>query len=116
MEVLSAVMETWDPIVVTKVLCMESQGRQHALSPRGAIGYMQVMPYHFRRGEDPWDPDTNIQKGAQILLGHFLREGNIRDALICYNAGRGKMGKPLPMETKQYLKKYQQLGGLVGDG
>ncbi len=60
-----------DPYLLAAVLHTESSGRQHAVSSKGASGYMQLMPATFRQyagpGKDIFDPKDNINGGAAYL-------------------------------------------------
>lgn len=53
--------------LIQATMAVESGGNSGAYSYAGAIGLMQVMPGWFGGGENPWDPWTNIMKGASIL-------------------------------------------------
>ena len=77
-----------DPVLVAALITAESCGDHRAVSPQGARGLMQVMPFHFAPGEDPFDPDTNLRVGIGILC-RLLREadGDIPRALAAYNGG-----------------------------
>jgi soluble lytic murein transglycosylase-like protein len=77
-----------DPNLVATVMQIESCGDPLAISPAGAIGLFQVMPYHFALGEDRFDPDTNAARGLDYLkhaLAHFASEAGM--ALAGYNGG-----------------------------
>ncbi len=79
-----------DPNLVATVMQIESCGNPRARSRAGATGLFQVMPYHFRPGENPWDPDTNALRGLAYLqksLDAFA--GDVRLALAGYNGGIG---------------------------
>ena len=52
-----------DPYLVATVMQIESCGNPQAVSPVGAQGLFQVMPYHFYSGEDMLDPETNALRG-----------------------------------------------------
>ena len=79
------------------------------MSPRGAIGVMQLMPTTARRiGIDPTDVAQNVRGGAW-LLSSLLRQygGDVRLALAAYNAGPGAVhrhgGVPPYAETRDYV-------------
>jgi len=79
-----------DPNLAAAVMQIESCGDPRATSRAGAIGLFQVMPYHFKAGENPYQPDTNALRG----LGYLKRSldtagGNARLALAGYNGGIG---------------------------
>jgi len=95
------------------------------LSPKGAVGIMQVMPrtgkeYGFSR-QDLTDPEKNIQAGVSVLKDLLGRSGG--DAMMAagmYNAGPNhaffKTGKgDLPEETQNYIAKINGYGGF-GEG
>jgi len=76
-----------DPNLVATVIQIESCGYSRAKSPAGAIGLFQVMPYHFKEGEDPYQPDTNARRGLGYLKQSIASGGNTRLALAGYNGG-----------------------------
>jgi hypothetical protein len=91
------------------------------LSPKGAVGIMQVMPgtgkeYGFSR-QDLTDPEKNIQAGVSVLKDFLGRSGG--DSMMAagmYNAGPNhaffKTGKgDLPEETQNYIAKINGYGG-----
>jgi hypothetical protein len=95
------------------------------LSPKGAVGIMQVMPetgkeYGFSR-QDLTDPDKNIQAGVSVLKDFLGRSnGDSMMAAAMYNAGPNhgffKTGKgDLPEETQNYIAKINGYGGF-GEG
>jgi len=47
--------------VIAIVIQIESCGSPVAMSGAGALGLMQVMPYHFENGENMINPDTNVR-------------------------------------------------------
>jgi Transglycosylase SLT domain len=94
---------------------IESDGRAHAVSPKGALGLMQIMPrtyaglrarYHL--GSNPYDPRDNILAGAAYLREMHDRYGSA-GFLAAYNAGPDRYdehlttGRPLPIETQDYV-------------
>jgi soluble lytic murein transglycosylase-like protein len=76
-----------DPNLVATVMQIESCGDPHALSPAGAMGLFQVMPYHFAHGEDPYNPETNSLRGLNYLKDSVEIYGDIGLALAGYNGG-----------------------------
>lgn len=109
--------------LLQSVVAAESSGNPYAISPKGAVGLMQLMPATARRYgiRDPINPRANLRGGAQHLryLIHKYN-GNLRLALAAYNAGEGnvqKYGNHVPPfhETQNYvtkvLRRYQRTGG-----
>jgi len=84
-----------DPALVAALMTAESCGNPRAVSPKGARGLLQVMPYHFAPGEDPFDPETNLRVGVGILC-RLLQEaaGDLPRALAAYNGGPGLLRLP----------------------
>ena len=77
---------------VQAIMMQESGGNPRAVSRAHppALGLMQVEPYHFPRGANPFDPATNIQMGVRILdadAGTF--GGDLELTAAAYNAGTG---------------------------
>lgn len=108
---------------ITQVMQVESRGHTNALSPKGAIGLMQVMPETYAAlaaryglGADPWNPRDNVLAGAAYLRELYDRYG-APGFLVAYNAGPGRwddyrlLARPLPAETVAYLAR---LGSVIG--
>jgi hypothetical protein len=106
---------------IRAVMQVESGGNLLALSPKGAIGLMQIMPatwaalqqrYHL--GSDPYDPRDNILGGTALLRELYDRFG-AGGFLAAYNAGPSRylafltQGLPLKVETQLYLAKLARL-------
>jgi hypothetical protein len=100
---------------VRAVLQLESKGDNRALSPKGAMGLMQIMPETFSElrlryhlGADPYEPRTNILAGTAYLREMHDRYGPA-GFLAAYNAGPGRYedylthGRTLPKETHDYV-------------
>jgi len=66
---IQAWADDWDldPFLIATVMQIESCGNPDALSPVGAQGLFQVMPYHFKLGENPLDPEINALRGLAYL-------------------------------------------------
>lgn len=100
-----------DPALVHAVIRAESAYRPDALSPKGAIGLMQVMPATGRRfGVSDLDvPERNLQAGTTYLRHLLDRFDNVPLALAAYNAGEGavsRFGNKIPPypETQGYVQ------------
>jgi soluble lytic murein transglycosylase-like protein len=77
-----------DPALVAALMTAESCGIPRAVSPKGAMGLLQVMPHHFAAGDDPFDPADNLRVGVGVfcrLLGEA--NGDLPRALAAYNGG-----------------------------
>ena len=91
------------------VVRAESGYRADAVSPKGAIGLMQLMPATANQyGADPHDPAQNVEAGTAYLRDLLLKyNGDVNAALAAYNAGPGAADKyhgdpPYP-ETRAYV-------------
>lgn len=75
---------------VQAIMMAESGGNPHATSPVGALGLMQVMPFHFASGVDPYNPLLNITEGVKILdADSGMFGGHLSLVAAAYNAGPG---------------------------
>jgi hypothetical protein len=95
-----------DPNLVATVMQIESCGDPFALSPSGAIGLFQVMPYHFQGDEAPNSPETNAMRGLAYLKQANLTYQSVRLSLAAYNGGIGTAANPesvWPDETIGYV-------------
>lgn len=84
-----------DPNLVATVMQIESCGDPRAVSPAGASGLFQVMPYHFVEGENEFDPHTNALRGLNYLsnsLDVFANDASM--ALAGYNGGINGASQP----------------------
>jgi hypothetical protein len=110
---------------IRAVIQVESAGNTAAVSPKGAIGLMQIMPatwetlrQHYHLGSDPYDVHDNILAGTALMRELYDRFG-ANGFLAAYNAGPSRylaylaQGAPLKDETRRYLTK---LAGLLPDG
>lgn len=96
------------------VVKAESAYRKDAVSPKGAIGLMQLMPSTARDlGADPHDPRQNVDAGArylsELLLKYQKDDYQVRKAVAAYNAGPGAVdryqGVPPYRETIHYVER-----------
>lgn len=102
---------------IRSVMAVESAFRPEAVSPKGAIGLMQLMPGTARDLHvDPLDPRQNTEGGAAYLRDLLARyEGHpdqVLLALAAYNAGPAAVerwhGVPPYPETRQYILRVLQ--------
>ncbi len=96
-----------DPNLAATVMQIESCGDPRATSRSGATSLFQVMPFHFKFGENPYDPETNALRGLNYLSRSLQAGGgNPRLALAGYNGGIGVISRGeggWPSETKRYV-------------
>ncbi len=110
-----------DVALVKAVVAVESAFEAHAVSPRGAIGLMQVIPATARRygivddakgsvEQKLLDPALNIGIGTRYLKDLLVRfSGDVALALAAYNAGEGSVERhgstvpPYP-ETQEFVR------------
>jgi soluble lytic murein transglycosylase-like protein len=105
-----------DPKLVDSVVRVESAYNPSAVSHKGALGLMQLMPDTARRLEvdDPFDPEQNVRGGIRELDRLIERySGNLQLALAAYNAGEGAVerhrGIPPFQETRDYVARVLSL-------
>jgi soluble lytic murein transglycosylase-like protein len=100
-----------DPALIMAVIHAESRFDPQAISPRGAVGLMQINPITVRELGiiDPFNPQLNIDGGVRylkVLLDTF--DGDKKLALAAYNAGPAQVhrhnGVPPFKDTKKYIK------------
>ena len=106
--------------LVHSLIKVESDYNTEALSPKGAMGLVQLMPETAMElgVENPFDPEENIRGGVTLLRNLIDRNsGDYKLALAAYNAGQKNVdragGIPDFKETKEYVKKVLDL--YVGD-
>lgn len=101
---------------IRAVMVAESAADPLAVSPKGAMGLMQIMPETWDElrtrhgfGSDPFLPSDNILAGTAYLREMLNRYGSLELMLAAYNAGPGRLddhlatGRPLPNETVEYV-------------
>jgi hypothetical protein len=102
-----------DPNLIATVMQIESCGDPRAKSSAGAMGLFQVMPYHFYAADDPYDPDTNAQRGLAYLRRSLdSAGGDARLALAGYNGGIGIIPIPPSLWATETLR-YVRYGGPI---
>lgn len=113
---------------IRAVTQVESGGDEHAISSRGAMGLMQLMPgtwvelsVRYGLGVDPFDAHDNIVAGAAYLKDMHDRFGSA-GFLAAYHTGPARYeqhlatGRPLPQETTAYVAAVTPLlGGGQGE-
>lgn len=107
------------------IIRAESGGKPRAISPKGAMGLMQIMPttwndlrVRHRLGADAFDPHDNVIAGAGYIRELFDRYGT-PGWIAAYNAGPGRYeaalrGQPLPAETRAYVAVVAPAIGISG--
>jgi soluble lytic murein transglycosylase-like protein len=118
-----------DAALVKAVVAVESQYEPAAVSPKGAVGLMQVIPETAARygvtadakrtvAEKLLDPAINIRVGTRYLRDLlWLFENDLTLALAAYNAGEGAVQRhdnriPPYAETQEYVKLVTQFYAL----
>ena len=96
------------PQLVALVMQIESCGDPRAISPAGAQGLFQVMPFHFGAGEDMLAPDLNAVRGLDYLRQAYRLAGERIDLTLAgYNGGLSQIDRPAslwPEETRRYVQ------------
>jgi len=131
-----------DNLFETKIVPIESGGRQSSVSPKGAIGVSQIMPSTGPEAAalagEPWslerfktDADYNLKLGKAYFNDLVKTFGDPTVAAAAYNAGKGRVAEALkvsektgrnwvsllPPETQNYVRKFTQAaatGGRIG--
>jgi soluble lytic murein transglycosylase-like protein len=101
-----------NPELVRAVIKAESNGNPQAVSRKGALGLMQLMPSTAMElgVKDVFSPQDNLDAGVRYLRSLLQRyNGDLDRALAAYNAGAGAVdrarGVPRYRETQDYVKK-----------
>lgn len=105
-----------DYALIKAVIKAESNFNHRAVSPKGARGLMQLMPYtaSILQVADSFEPEANIEGGVRYLNYLVnLYEGRLPFALAAYNAGEKAVAKyggiPPYRETQNYVKRVLDL-------
>jgi soluble lytic murein transglycosylase-like protein len=112
-----------DPALVRAVIETESGWNPGAISRKGAVGLMQLIPTTAQRFgvQDRFSPQQNVEAGVRYLKTLLERyDGNLDLALAAYNAGEGAVdrahGIPAFRETRNYVQKVQDAYFRPGSG
>ena len=114
--VMAAARHNVDPNLVRAVIKVESNFNSNAVSDKGAMGLMQLMPKTARelKVKNPFDPQQNVDAGVRHLK--YLLEnyrGDVKLTLAAYNAGEGAVarssGVPHYAETQNYVRRITTL-------
>src|SRR5271156_3099401 len=121
---VAAARHNVDPNLVRAVVKVESNFNPNAVSRKGAMGLMQLMPSTARQlnVKNPFDPAQNVDAGVRHLK-QLLENygGDIKLTLAAYNAGAGAVarssGVPRYAETQNYVRRITNLyyGGATFD-
>lgn len=100
--------------LVRSIVKAESNGNAHAISAKGAIGLMQLMPGTAKQlGMDPAVPEQNVDAGTrylkELLARYEDKDDQVARAVAAYNAGPGAVDKykgvPPYRETQTYVRR-----------
>ena len=113
---MAAARHNVDPNLVRAVVKVESNYNPNAVSRKGAMGLMQLMPSTARelRVKNPFDPQQNVDAGVRHLK-QLLESygGDVNLTLAAYNAGSGAVnrsaGVPHIAETRSYVRRITDL-------
>jgi len=114
--VMAAARHNVDPNLVRAVVKVESNFNSNAVSNKGAMGLMQLMPSTARmlKVKNPFDPEQNVDAGVRHLKSLLESYGgDVKLTLAAYNAGQGAVarssGVPRFAETQNYVRRITNL-------
>ena len=114
--VMAAARHNVDPNLVRAVVKVESNFNSNAVSRKGAMGLMQLMPSTARllNVKNPFDPEQNVDAGVRHLKSLLESYGgDVNLTLAAYNAGQGAVarsaGVPHYAETQSYVRRITNL-------
>ncbi len=112
-----------DPALVKAVISTESGWNSRAISQKGAVGLMQLIPATAQRFGvgNPFDPAQNVEGGTTYLKSLLDRyNGDLSKSLAAYNAGERAVdltgGVPAYRETQRYVQKVTNAYFQPGSG
>ena len=114
--VMAAARHNVDPNLVRAVVKVESNFNSNAVSRKGAMGLMQLMPSTAKqlKLKNPFDAEQNVDAGVRhlkALLENY--RGDVNLTLAAYNAGEGAVarsaGVPRYAETQNYVRRITNL-------
>jgi soluble lytic murein transglycosylase-like protein len=117
----AAISASVEPNLLRAVIVVESGFNSRAVSKRGAVGLMQLMPATATRFgvSNPYDPRENVQAGARYMKFLIDRFGqDVRLALAAYNAGEeavDRNGGQIPpfSETMAYVPRVLKIYNML---
>ena len=114
--VMAAARHNVDPNLVRAVVKVESNFNSNAISRKGAMGLMQLMPKTARmlKVKNPFDPEQNVDAGVRHLKSLLESyNGDVNLTLAAYNAGEGAVrrsaGVPHIAETQDYVRRITNI-------
>ena len=96
-----------DPNLLATVMQIESCGHPTINSYAGAQGLFQVMPFNFQVGDNYLDPETNAERGMNVLKQcKGFANGDAGLAMACYNGGPSVLNKSMAQWSDQTRRYY----------